>query len=119
MIKIAVASEGHEVATHFGHCSNFMIFETEDGRILAEESVPNPGHAPGFLPNYLGDLGVGIVIAGGMGAGAIEIFNERQIIPILGASGDARQAVESYLCGELYSTATVCVEHQHRGECGH
>ncbi|MBQ3257554.1 MAG: dinitrogenase iron-molybdenum cofactor, partial [Oscillospiraceae bacterium] len=49
MMKIAVASMGHLVAGHFGHCENFNIFEAEDGVIVGHESIPNPGHRPGFL----------------------------------------------------------------------
>lgn len=115
-MKIAVASMGNVVAGHFGHCENFNIYECADGRVTAEQSLPNPGHKPGFLPNYLGDMGVEVIIAGGMGSGAVEIFNERNIEVIVGAQGDAKAAVESYLRGELKSTGTVCHEHQHADE---
>ena len=37
-MKIAVASEQEFVSGHFGHCSNFNIFTTEDGKIIAEEN---------------------------------------------------------------------------------
>ncbi len=117
-MKIAVAAMGKEVAGHFGHCENFIIYEAEGGRITSETSLPNPGHRPGFLPNYLGDMGVEVIIAGGMGGGAVEIFNERQIEVIVGAQGMAASAVEAYLKGELRSTGTVCHEHAHAHECG-
>ena len=45
-MKIVVASMGNEVAGHFGHCENFIFFDTEDGKIVSENSVPNPGHRP-------------------------------------------------------------------------
>ncbi|MET0018073.1 NifB/NifX family molybdenum-iron cluster-binding protein [Oscillibacter sp.] len=118
MMKIAVACMGKQVGGHFGHCENFTIFEAEDGKIASENSIPNPGHRPGFLPNFLGDMGVEVIIAGGMGGGAVEIFNERKIEVIVGAEGDARAAVESYLGGELKSTGSVCHEHAHENECG-
>ncbi len=47
----AVAAMGNTVAGHFGHCENFIFFDTENGKIVSEQSVPNPGHRPGFLPN--------------------------------------------------------------------
>lgn len=119
MMKIAVACEGTMVAGHFGHCENFMLFDTEDGKVIGQESIPNPGHKPGFLPNFLGDRGAKVIISGGMGGGAVEIFNERGIEVILGATGDAKAAVESYLKGELHSTGSICHEHQHADECGH
>jgi predicted Fe-Mo cluster-binding NifX family protein len=117
-MKIAVASENEVVTEHFGHCVNFNIFEADNGQILKSESIPNPGHKPGFLPNYLNDLGVNVIISGGMGGGAIEIFNEKGIEVIVGASGEAKKAAEAYLQGMLQSTGSVCHEHQHHDECG-
>ncbi|NCC67762.1 MAG: dinitrogenase iron-molybdenum cofactor [Clostridia bacterium] len=117
-MKIAVASMGKTVTEHFGHCENFTIFETENNSIKTVKSVPNPGHKPGFLPNYLGDMGVNVIISGGMGGGAVDIFNERNIEVIVGAQGDAHAAVEAYLRGELKTTGSICHEHIHADECG-
>lgn len=116
-MKIAVASENGIVSEHFGHCENFNIFEVERGKIVSNQSFPNPGHRPGFLPIFLHDKGVNVIIAGGMGAGAIDIFNEKGIEVITGARGQARAAAEQYLQGVLKSTGSVCHEHQHHGEC--
>jgi predicted Fe-Mo cluster-binding NifX family protein len=117
-MKIAVASEGANVSGHFGHCANFNIFTSENGTIVAEESVPNPGHKPGYLPNFLADRGVEVMIAGGIGGGAVDIFNERNIEVIAGAGGNAKVAAQAYLDGKLKSTGSVCHEHQHAGEEG-
>ena len=43
----------------------------DEHSVLSENSVPNPGHRPGFLPNFLGDMGAEVIIAGGMGEGAV------------------------------------------------
>ncbi len=111
-MKIAVASEKQTVTEHFGHCQNFNIFHVSDNKITKKESVPNPGHRPGFLPNFLNDLGVNVIISGGMGGGAVEIFNEKGIEVIVGASGNAEDAVEAYLQGKLESTGAIC-DHNH------
>ena len=86
---------GNTVSGHFGHCDNFNLYDADGGVITAEESIPNPGHRPGFLPNFLADKGVQVIIAGGMGGGAVEIFNERGVEVIVGATGDSRTAVEA------------------------
>lgn len=117
-MKIAVASKGENIFGHFGHCENFNIYTTKEGKIESAESVANPGHRPGFLPNFLADMGVNVIIAGGMGGGAVEIFNERNVEVVVGADGDARAAVEAYLQGKLKSTGSVCHEHKHYDECG-
>lgn len=117
MINIAVASENEMVTEHFGHCINFNIFQAENNKIVKMESIPNPGHKPGFLPNFLNDIGVNVIISGGMGSGAIDIFNEKDIEVIAGASGNAKAAAEAYLQGILESTGSICHEHQHHDEC--
>ncbi|WP_324823141.1 NifB/NifX family molybdenum-iron cluster-binding protein [Sinanaerobacter sp. ZZT-01] len=117
-MRIAVASEKGMVTGHFGHCEGFIIFDEKNNEIIAEEMVPNPGHKPGFLPNFLADRGVDVIISGGMGGGAVDIFNERNVEVIIGASGDAKKAAKSYLAGELKSTGSICHEHAHHDECG-
>lgn len=117
MIKIAVASEDEMITKHFGHCDNFNIFEVDNNLIVKSESIPNPGHKPGFLPNFLNDLGVNVIISGAMGGGAIDIFNEKGIEVIIGARGNAKAAAEAYLKGSLKSTGTICHKHQNHDEC--
>lgn len=117
-MKIAVASEGNKVTEHFGHCQNFNIFEVENNEIIKSESFANPGHRPGFLPLFLSEKGANVIIAGGMGGGAVQIFNEKGIEVITGATGNALDAAKAYLAGKLKSTGSICHEHQHQEECG-
>jgi predicted Fe-Mo cluster-binding NifX family protein len=116
-MKIAVASEGKMITEHFGHCEGFNLFEAENNHIINQEFIPNPGHRPGFLPVFLNEKGANVIISGGMGGGAIEIFNENGIEVITGATGEAEVAANSYLQGKLKSTGSVCHEHQHADEC--
>ena len=118
MLRIAVATDNGMVTGHFGHCQEFMLFDTQNETIQNTETIANPGHKPGFLPNFLADRGVNTIISGGMGGGAVDIFNSRDVEVIVGAQGDARAAVEAYLKGELESTGSVCHEHQHYDHCG-
>jgi predicted Fe-Mo cluster-binding NifX family protein len=117
-MKIAVACDGNCVSAHFGHCQGFELFTVEDGKITEHKFYQNPGHKPGFLPNYLNDLGVNTIITGGIGGGAIDIFNEKQIEVVSGASGEAADVVEKYLKGELKSAGTVCRDHAFEATCG-
>ena len=117
-MKIAVASETDIVTGHFGHCTNFNIFDTEGSKIIQRTSVDNPGHKPGFLPKFLHEMGVSVIISGGMGQGAVDIFVEKGIVVITGAEGRAEDAVNRYLQGNLVSNDVVCQEHQHQDSCG-
>lgn len=116
-MKIAAACEGKQITEHFGHCQNFMIFDVEDNKITDSKSISNPGHKPGFLPNFLNEQSVNVIISGGMGGGAVDIFNELKIEVVTGAKGDAIIVVENYLSGKLKSTDSVCHEHNHKDEC--
>lgn len=117
-MKIAVACDGKNVSGHFGHCQGFELFTVEDGKVAGRQFYQNPGHKPGFLPNFLSDLGAETVITGGIGGGAIDIFNEKNIEVVSGAVEDAGEAVEKYLKGELKSTGSVCHEHEFESTCG-
>ncbi len=124
-MRIAVASDNDMVTGHFGHCSNFNIYHVENDKITKSETVLNPGHKPGFLPNYLKQMGVDIIIAGGMGQGAKEIFSDNGIEVITGATGEAKVAAEEYLNGNLKSNDSTCHDHNHEhvhhhhGGCNH
>lgn len=110
---IAVASDKKNVTGHFGHCEIFELFESQNGEIIKETSVSNPGHKPGFLPNFLNEQGVNTIVSGGMGEAAVNIFNKHDIEVIIGASGNAREAAKEYLRGNLKSTGSVCHDHNH------
>lgn len=118
-MKIAIATEGDSVSEHFGHCEGFTIFEVENKTAMGRQFVGNPGHKPGFLPNYLNEQGVNVIIAGGMGGGAIEIFNEKGIKVITGVNGGLEETINKFLKDELETSGRVCNQHQHAGECGH
>lgn len=118
-MKISVASDGPMVSEHFGHCEGFTVYTVEGKKVEKKEFVQNPGHKPGLLPNLLHDTGVDIVIAGGMGQGAVDIFCSYDIQVITGVAGKADDAVRTYLQGGLLSSGSVCQEHAHEGECGH
>jgi predicted Fe-Mo cluster-binding NifX family protein len=49
-----------------------------------KEVIPSPGHQPGFLPAWLAEEEVSIVIAGGMGSRAQTLFNENRIEVVVG-----------------------------------
>lgn len=116
-MKIAVASEQEMITGHFGHCANFNLFDVADGKIVSSTSIPNPGHKPGFLPNFLNEKGANVIISGGMGGAAVQIFNDNNIEVVIGTQGLARDAVAKYLKGELQSTGSICHEHEHEGNC--
>ncbi len=116
-MKIAVASEGKNVSGHFGFCEGFTIYDVNEAKGLKKEFVKNPGHKPGYLPVFLKELNVNIIIAGGMGETAQQLFNESGIEVVVGAQGLCDDVVQKHIDGELKSTGSVCTEHEHEGHC--
>ena len=126
-MKIAISTEGDSVSAHFGRCPSFTIVEIEDGdgRILDREIIDNPGHHPGYLPQFLNEKGVGYIIAGGMGMRATQLFSEAGIKAIVGISGKIDNVLEQLLEGTLAGGESLCKPGSGRGygiektECEH
>jgi len=108
MRKIAVATDGEQVAQHFGRCPSYTIAQVEDGRVVSQEIISNPGHEPGFLPGYLAERGVGVIIAGGMGPRAEGLFAQRGIEAVVGAYGPVDKVLQAYLGGSMELDANIC-----------
>ncbi len=119
-MRIAFAKESEKVAMHFGHCEGFEVYDVDGKEVLKNEFIENPGHRPGFLPVFLAEKNVNVIIAGGMGKMAQDLFNENGINVIVGADGEIKNVLNEYLNNNLKSTDSVCEEHAHHGEgCNH
>jgi predicted Fe-Mo cluster-binding NifX family protein len=116
-MKIAVASDGNFVSGHFGHCEGFTMYEVEEGKEVIKNFAQNPGHRPGYLPVFLKELNTNVIIAGGMGQTAQQLFNDKGIEVVVGAQGLCDDQVQKFIKGELASTGSVCTEHEHEGNC--
>jgi len=113
MTRIAVATENASVAGHFGHCPTYRLYDVASGLVTAVEEIANPGHEAGFPPDFLASVGAQVVIAGGIGAGAINRFQGHGIEIVSGASGAADEAVRRYLAGDLTDAGSACGGHDH------
>jgi predicted Fe-Mo cluster-binding NifX family protein len=115
---IAIAKEGNNVSQHFGHCEGFEMVKIEEGKVISNETVPNPGHRPGFLPVFLAQKGVKVIIAGGMGGAAQDLFVQNGIEVYTGAQGNTSSIIDAYVAGTLKSVGGVCSSHSFEGNCG-
>ncbi|MGI6294917.1 MAG: iron-sulfur cluster carrier protein MrpORP [Armatimonadota bacterium] len=108
---IALPTSDGQLCMHFGHSEKFSIFEIDpDGkRIIAKTVVIPPPHEPGLLPKWLNSEGVSVIIAGGMGQRAQELFAEAGVKVVVGAQpDDPEKVVMSYLNGDLQTGDNVC-----------
>ncbi|ABK99559.1 NifB/NifX family molybdenum-iron cluster-binding protein [Pelobacter propionicus] len=110
-MKIAIPLAGEKLTMHFGHCASFALIDVnpEDKSITGRNDVTPPPHEPGVLPRWLAEQGVSMIIAGGMGRRAQELFAERDIRVFVGAPSDTPEAlVGQYLSGTLQSGVNAC-----------
>jgi ATP-binding protein involved in chromosome partitioning len=110
-MRCAVPITGGKVASHFGHCEEFALFDVdeESKKILQKELVSSPGHQPGLLPEWLAEQGVSLVIASGMGSRAQNLFRQNRIGVVIGILGsDPEEVVQSYLDGKLNTGPNIC-----------
>lgn len=113
-MKIAVAAENSMIAQHFGHCEGFKMFTVINGKIINKEFIPNLKQSSRVLANYLNNLGINVIISNGIGGGAIEIFCEKNIKVIIGASGDVETIVKDYLEGKIKSEEDICCQYKNK-----
>ncbi len=108
---IAVPVAGGRLCMHFGHCDQFALLDvdTTDMKIVNTRQIDPPPHEPGLLPRWLHEQGVNLVIAGGMGGRAQNIFAEQGIDVVVGAPAESpKDLVASYLDGSLQTGANTC-----------
>jgi len=115
-MKIAVTYENGTVFQHFGRTQNFKIYEIENNQIISDEVIGNNGIGHEALADYLKELGVEVLICGGMGQGAQNALAQAGIEVYAGAQGDADEAVKAYLAGTLENTGANCDHHDHENE---
>ncbi|MFC1569402.1 NifB/NifX family molybdenum-iron cluster-binding protein [bacterium] len=124
-MKVAISTDGEYVSAHFGRCPSFTILEFADGNIIHNHEIENPGHHPGYLPQFFNEMSVNCIVAGSMGGRASELFAQYNIQPILGISGRVEDTIAQLLDGKLKGAESLCQPGQGKGygvdktECDH
>ena len=121
-MKIAVTYENGEIFQHFGHTEAFKIYDIADDKVVSAEVVDTNGSGHGALAGFLVAHGVDTLICGGIGGGAQNALAQAGIRLFGGVSGNADEAVNALLAGNLgYDPDVHCNHHDHHGEgnsCG-
>lgn len=111
MMRVAIPVCEGVLSMHFGHCEKFALVDVDPElkAIVETTAVDPPPHEPGLLPGWLAERGVNLVIAGGMGGRAQQLFAEAGVKVIVGASSaEPVSVVMDYLSGNLVTGANVC-----------
>ena len=110
-MKIAIPVTAGRLCPHFGHCEHFALFEVDTTARQPRPPVylTPPPHEPGVLPRWLHEQGANVIIAGGMGQRAQQLFSEQGIRVVTGAdSGPPLELATAYCQGLLTSGPNPC-----------
>ena len=124
-MKIAIPTRGNSVDSHFGHCEAYTVFSIDENmKIISSEIVPSPQGCgcKSDIAAVLKGKGVGVMLAGNMGNGALNVLTSHGIEVYRGCSGDARLVTVGFLEGNIGDSGEGCHHHEQHGEehqCNH
>lgn len=122
-MKIAIPTRNNVVDDHFGHCEYYTIFTIDDNNQVANSQFmasPEGCGCKSDIAPLLNKMGVSLMLAGNMGAGALHTLNASGIEVMRGCGGDVNQVVKDYLAGKIEDSGVGCETHEeHHGDGGH
>ena len=110
-MRIAIPVANGKLAMHFGHCEQFALLDVDvqEKTITGTNYITPPPHAPGVLPAWLHEQGANVIIAGGMGNRAQQLFAHNDITVVVGVPADTPEDLaNAYLNGTLETGENVC-----------
>ncbi|MGQ8335549.1 NifB/NifX family molybdenum-iron cluster-binding protein [Sunxiuqinia sp. A32] len=119
-MKIAIPTKGNDIDNHFGHCDYFTIIDINDRDQVFEKELMDSTVECGCKSGLAGELakkGVKLLLAGGIGGGAINKLREYQIEVIPGFTGTIDEVLEKWKLKEYGNEMIICTDHQHN--CSH
>lgn len=122
-MRIAVPIKNDQIYQHFGMAAQFKVYTVENDQIVSTEIIQSQGRGHGMMLSLLAENGIGCVICGGIGEGAICAMNQAGIELVAGVTGSADEAVNALLVGELQGDLQAACDksqhgHHHAGGCG-
>jgi len=110
-LKIGIPLFQGKLSAHFGHCPEVAMVEVDltTKTILNIQVIPTPPHEPGRFPGWLRAEGADMVIAGGMGQRAMDLFRQAGVQVIVGVASDTPEViVGAWLTGRLQTGDNGC-----------
>jgi predicted Fe-Mo cluster-binding NifX family protein len=122
-MKIAVpVNNENQIDGHFGHCESYNVFTvSEKNEITGVRNVESPQGCgcKSDIASVLASDGVTVMLAGGIGGGAINVLNSCGIEVIRGCSGNATEVVKLFLAGSVEDSGSSCQQHETHHQDGH
>ena len=122
-MKIAVPTkENNQIDAHFGHCEFYRIYTVSDqNKIVSNERMDSPQGCgcKSNIAQVLENEGIKIMLAGGIGDGAVNVLEAHGVEVIRNCQGDVTELVKKYLAGEIEDGGNNCAAHAHGGNEEH
>ena len=113
-MRIAVTYENGNIFQHFGRTEQFKLYDIEDGQVVKSEIIDTNGSDHGALAGVLAAVRADVLICGGIGGGAQMALEQAGIRLYGGASGNADEAVNAFVAGQLaFDPDMHCGHHDH------
>ena len=125
MKRIAFSCEDNkglesQMSMHFGRCPYYALVDVEGKEVKEVTVVENPyfnDHVPGVVPQFIHTQQVNVMIAGGMGPRAIDMFQGFGIDVATGVGGKVENVLKAYLDGKVQGVVACAHDHEH--SCQH
>ena len=121
-MKIAIPiTRENQIDGHFGRCEYYGVYTISEKNEIVDVQTIKSEQGCGCKSNISGVLanqGVTIMLAGGIGGGAINVLNTWGIDVVRGCSGNAADAVKEFVLGNLADSGVSCQQHEHHHSHG-
>jgi len=110
-MRFAIPLADGRLCNHFGHCQQFALIDVDENNTIMPDVklIDPPPHEPGLLPRWLHEQGANVIIAGGMGHRARQLFDQNGIDVVVGAPVEAPETlVQLHLDGALTCGENAC-----------
>jgi predicted Fe-Mo cluster-binding NifX family protein len=126
-MKVAVpVTSNNQIEDHFGHCEFYNLYTISENNDILNVQTLESEQGCGCKSNIASVLkneGVSVMLAGGIGGGAINVLNNAGIHVIRGCAGTPEDVVKQFIAGLITDSGLSCQKHEkHHGEnhvCNH
>jgi len=115
-MKIAIPiTKSNQIDDHFGHCEFYGVYTISDNNEIVDVQSIKSEQGCGCKSNIasvLADAGVTVMLAGGIGNGAINVLNNSGIEVIRGCSGNSTDLVKLFVSNKVKDSGECCRQHE-------
>ena len=122
-MKLCIPSMGNKgldeaVGEHFGRVPNYTVFETETKEVTILDNTSEHMGGSGFPAEILTKAGINTMLCGGLGRGAISMFEGAGVMVFVGATGTVQETIDMWKAGQLQAATdeNACAQHAYRGD---